>query len=403
MYWQGECGDKLFMPPTRWKYWSAYLLVSVTSSLINPSGKRSLNISSDDASLSWSEGPQRSLNTHNHSKSWKGTYSPWIHGWMRTNSRQKLPFSKVTKNLIWVSVTGISTSPVNDSLAPSSHAVDQSCHPLLWDGMPLNLQVSEVTVGMDVLIYRSLQLVPKMLYGIEVRRAFQPNHSFNAFISQEFSSYSPSVCRALSSMNTNAPPRVAASGATCGRRTPSTYRCAVRLPAIGTSGVFLVWLIPPHTMTLPLPKAVTGWIQHSACFSPTRRHTRFRPSMCRRQLLVSSVNNTLHRTWALAHRIRACLCRRSKMAFFTRHQARSPVLCNRLLIVCTETLWQLGGRSPLWISVAVWSGTTGVCWWAIAHLLHVLWPLRRAVFVFYWCSFSHEFKDMFHFNTTLGN
>ena len=35
---------------------------------------------------------------------------------------------------IWGSVTCIATMPVNDRLAPSPHAVDQSADTLLWDG-----------------------------------------------------------------------------------------------------------------------------------------------------------------------------------------------------------------------------------------------------------------------------
>jgi len=44
----------------------------------------------------------------------------------------------------------------------SDHGVDQSGDTLLWDGIPLNLQkikmeqVSQVAVGIDVGIYRSL-------------------------------------------------------------------------------------------------------------------------------------------------------------------------------------------------------------------------------------------------------
>ena len=59
------------------------------------------------------------------------------------------------------------TTPVNDHLAPSSHGVEQSGDTLLCNGIPLNLQkmgqVSQVAVGVDMRIYRSLQLVPEVL------------------------------------------------------------------------------------------------------------------------------------------------------------------------------------------------------------------------------------------------
>ena len=142
--------------------------------------------------------------------------SSWLNEFQWKTKTALLKSHKSFAIQIWGSVTRIATMPVNDRLAPSPHAVDQSGDTLLWDGIPLNLQkMGQVSQGL-----------------------------------------------------------------------PLELMCLV------------------------------------------------------------------HRTWALAHCIRACLCRSSTMAFFTRRRARSPALCKHLLIVCTETLWRLGGRSPFWISVA---------------------------------------------------
>jgi hypothetical protein len=84
---------------------------------------------------------------------------------MSTLGRQKTALFKSHKSYqIYSSVTCVSTTPVNDRLAPSPHGVDQSGDTLLWEGIPLNLQklrqVMQVAIVVDVGIYRSLQLVP---------------------------------------------------------------------------------------------------------------------------------------------------------------------------------------------------------------------------------------------------
>ena len=149
---------------------------------------------------------------------------------------------------------------------------------------------------------------------------------------------------------------VAACSTTRKRRISATYRLEFKFPFIWISGVLLVRVMPPQTITLPPPKAVTGCTLHSACCSPLRRQTRLLPSICRRQARISSVNKTFfhcclfHRECALAHCKRASRCRIIKMDFLTKRLAKRPTLCKRFLMVCTLTLCWFAARSPVWIS-----------------------------------------------------
>ena len=130
----------------------------------------------------------------------------------------------------------VTTTLLDHLQATSSHGVDESAHPPLRYSSPFLLQqlsqICQSAVFYDSTIDRTLELVPKMLNWVEIRRVRRPHHSLNSRTSQELGDDSPPVWAGVIVHKDEPLPMAAACGTTCKRRISATYRLEFKFPFI---------------------------------------------------------------------------------------------------------------------------------------------------------------------------
>ena len=119
-------------------------------------------------------------------------------------------------------IMSVTTKLLDHLQATSSHGVDESAHPpLRYSSQFLLQQLSQIcqsAVFCDSTIDRSLELVPKMLNWVEIRRVCRLHHMLNSRTSQELGDDSRPVWAGVIVHEDEPLPMAAACGTTCKRR-----------------------------------------------------------------------------------------------------------------------------------------------------------------------------------------
>ena len=226
----------------------------------------------------------------------------------------------------------VTTTLLDHLQATSPHGVYESAHSPLRQSHPFLLQqlsqVCQSAVFCDSAIYRTLELVPKMLNWVEIRRVRRPHHSLNSRTSQELGDDSTPVRAGV----------IVHKDETITNGSGMWYNMWAQNFSNISNGIQIsVYLYkrclvgkgnitPDHNTT-----ATKGcnWLYTAfrMLFPPPAPDTSSSINMPERQARISSVNKTffhcclVHRECALAHLKRASRCRNIKIAFLTKRLA----------------------------------------------------------------------------------